>query len=217
LGLSVGYNLGVLAQTLPETNVGASYRLQVSHRLDGTATLNVPAPLAANPRFKLPPTRTGFKTPEIVSLAGSSQILADLVLLAEIQWTNWSVVKNWGIERPDGSALTDQPEQWHGTWFASIGTSYHPDPNWTIRGGFAFDPTPVRNQFRTARIPDADRYWLAMGLGYKWTADLRFDAAYVHIFFGGAPISEVSHTGDLPAGRYSDPVDIVSVSATLRF
>jgi long-chain fatty acid transport protein len=215
--LSVGYNLGVLAQISPGTNLGASYRSQVSHRLDGAAMLNVPAPLAADPRFHTTPTRTDFKTPAIVSLAGSSEILADLMLLAEIQWTNWSVVKNLRIERPDGSALTDQPEQWRGTWFASIGASYHPDPNWTIRGGFAFDPTPVRNQFRTARIPDADRYWLAMGLGYKWTADLRFDAAYVHIFAGGAPINEVSQTGDLLAGRYSDHVDIVSLFATLRF
>ena len=75
----------------------------------------------------------------------------------------------------------------------------------------------VRNQFRTARLPDANRYWLAAGLGYRWTADLRFDAAYVHIFGGDAPINEVSRTGDLLLGRYSNHVDIVSLSATLRF
>ncbi len=215
--LSVGYNLGVLAQVSPETHVGASYRSQVSHRLEGPATLNVPAPLAADQRFQNTPTRTDLKTPDIVSLAGSHQISPDLVLLAEVQWTNWSVVKNLRVERPDGSALTDQPEQWHGTWFASVGASYHPEPDWTIRGGLAFDPTPVRDQFRTARVPDADRYWLAGGLGYKWTADVRFDVAYIHIFGGSAPIKEVSQTGDVLVGRYSDHIDIVSLSATLRF
>ena len=215
--LSVGYNLGVFAQISPETQIGASYRSQVSHRLDGTATINVPAPLAVDPRFQTTPSQTDFKTPEIVSLAGSSRIRPDLMLLAEVQWTNWSVVKNLRIQRPDGSALIDQPEQWHGTWFGSIGASYFPDPNWTIRGGFAFDPTPVRDQFRTARIPDSDRYWLAAGVGYKWTADLRFDAAYVHIFANSAPIDEVSQTGDMLTGRYSNHIDIVSLSATLRF
>lgn len=138
-------------------------------------------------------------------------------MLAEVQWTDWSVVKNLRIERPDGSAVTDQPEQWHGTWFASIGASYHPAPDWTIRGGFAFDPTLVRDQFRTARIPDADRYWVAVGLGYQWTHDLRLDAAYVHIFGGSAPIDEASQTADLLTGQYSDHIDIVSLSATLRF
>jgi long-chain fatty acid transport protein len=173
--------------------------------------------LAASPQFQNTPARADLKTPDVVSLAGSHQISPQLILLAEVQWTNWSVVKNLRVERADGSALTDQPEQWHGTWFASIGASYRPDPNWTLRGGFAFDPTPVRNQFRTARLPDADRYWLAAGLGYEWTPDLRFDAAFVHIFTGSAPISEISQTGDLLAGRYSGHIDIVSLSATLRF
>jgi len=215
--LSVGYNLGIFAQISPETQIGASYRSQVGHRLDGTATLNVPTPLTADPRFQTTPSQTDFKTPEIVSLAGSSRILPDLTLLAEIQWTNWSVVKNLRIQRPDGSALADQREQWHGTWFGSIGVNYYLDTNWTVRGGFAFDPTPVRNQFRTARIPDSDRYWLAAGFSYKWTTDLRFDAAYAHIFGGSAPIDEVSQTGDVLVGRYSNHVDIVSLSATLRF
>ena len=215
--LSVGYNLGVLAEISQGMRLGASYRSQISHRLEGSAMLNVPASLLADPRFQNTLTRTDLKTPDIVTAAGSYHISPDLILLVEVQWTNWSVVKNLRVERPDGSALTDQPEQWHGTWFASIGGSYHPDPSWTIRGGFAFDPTPIRNQFRTARLPDADRYWLAVGLGYTWTPRLRFDVAYVHIFGGSAPINEVSQTGDMLVGRYSNHIDLVSLSATLRF
>lgn len=215
--LSVGYNLGVLAQITPAVRLGASYRSQVAHRLEGSTNVTVPAPLSADPRLQSTPTSTDLKTPDIVSLAGSYQLSPDLILLAEVQWTNWSVVKNLRVERPDGSALSNQPEQWHGTWFGSIGASYYPGPNWVVRGGFAFDPTPVRDQFRTARLPDADRYWLAAGLGYRWTNDLRFDAAYVHIFAGGAPVGEVSQTGDVLVGRYSNHVDIVALSATLRF
>jgi long-chain fatty acid transport protein len=62
------------------------------------------------------------------------------------------------------------------------GASYGADQKWIIRGGFAFDPTPIPNQFRTARLPDAKRYWLALGIGYKSSVDLRFGAANVHIF-----------------------------------
>jgi long-chain fatty acid transport protein len=138
-------------------------------------------------------------------------------LLAEAQWTNWSVVKNLRIERPDGSSLINQPEQWHGTWFGSVGATYRPDPGWIIRGGFAFDPTPIANQFRTARLPDANRYWLAFGIGYAWMPDLRLDAAYGHIFGGNAPINEVSQTGDVLVGHYSTHIDLLSLSAILRF
>jgi long-chain fatty acid transport protein len=215
--LSVGYTLGLLAVVSPGTRLGASYRSQVSHRIEGTATFNVPAALTTSPVFQNTPARVDLKTPDVVSLAASHEISPEVTLLAEVQWTNWSVVKNLRIERPDGSALIDQPEQWHGTWFGSVGATYRPDPSWIIRGGLAFDPTPVGNQFRTARLPDSDRYWLSLGLGYRMTSDIRFDAAYVHIFVANPSINEVSQTGDLLTGRYSGHVDIVSLSATLRF
>jgi long-chain fatty acid transport protein len=214
---SVGYNLGILAQISPATRLGASYRSQIGHRLEGSGNITVPVPLAVDPRFHSTAAQTDLTTPDVVSLAGSHQVSSDLILLAEAQWTNWSVIKNLQVERPDGSLLTNQPEQWHGTWFGSVGASYYPDPNWVVRGGFAFDQTPIRDQFRTARLPDANRYWLAAGLGYRWTADLRFDAAYVHIFGASAPINEVSPTGDLLVGHYSNHIDLVSLSATLRF
>jgi long-chain fatty acid transport protein len=215
--LSVGYTVGLLAELSPGTRVGASYRSQVGHRIEGNAAFSVPAPLVASRLFQNTPASADLKTPDIVSLAGSHQISAEVTLLAEIQWTNWGVLKNLRIERPDGSAITDQPEQWHGTWFGSFGATYRPDPNWTFRGGLAFDPTPIRNEFRTARLPDASRYWLAFGLGYRWTPDLTFDAAYVHILGGTASINEMSQTGDLLVGRYSVNADIVALSATLRF
>jgi long-chain fatty acid transport protein len=137
-----------------------------------------------------------------VSLGASLELSPDITLLAEGQWANWSVVKSLQIERPDGSILSSQAEQWHGTWFGSIGATWRPDPTRTFRGGLAFDRTPVRDQFRTARLPDSDRYWLAFGLGYRWTQDLRFDAAYVHIFSPSPSINEVSQTGDLLGGQY---------------
>jgi long-chain fatty acid transport protein len=161
--VSIGYTLGALAEASPGTRFGVSYRSQVSHRIEGTASFSLPIPLAANQLFQNTPARTDLKTPDILSLAAYHELSPEIALLAEVQWTNWSVVKNLRIERPDGSALLDQPEQWHGTWFGSLGASYRPDPNWIVRGGVAFDPTPIRNQFRTARLPDSDRYWLSAG------------------------------------------------------
>jgi long-chain fatty acid transport protein len=215
--LSVGYILGMLAEVAPGTRLGASYRSQVSHGIEGTATFNVPAPLATSATFQNTPARVDLKTPDIVSLAASHEISPEVTLLAEVQWTDWSVVKNLRIERPDGSTLIDQPEQWRGTWFGSVGATYRPDPSWTVRGGLAFDATPVRNQFLTARLPDSDRYWVSVGLGYQMTSDLRFDAAYAHIFAASPSVNEVSQTGDLLTGRYASHIDIVSLSATLRF
>jgi long-chain fatty acid transport protein len=113
--------------------------------------------------------------------------------------------------------LSDRPENWHGTWFGSIGARYRPAPDWVFRGGFAFDSRAVSTQFRTARLPDSDRYWLAAGVGYRLTPAVALDVAYAHIFARNASISEASPTGDLLTGRYAAHVDIVALSTTFRF
>lgn len=214
---SLGYTLGGLVEPTPRTRFGVSYRSQVSHRIDGEATFAVPAPLTGSPLFQDTPVSADLKTPDIVTLAASHELSPEITLVAEAQWTNWNVVKNLRIQRPDGSALSEQPENWHGTWFGSVGANWQPDSNWTLRGGFAFDPTPIRDQFLTARLPDANRYWLAVGFGYRYTARLRFDAAYAHIFMTSPLINELSSTGDLLTGRYSNHIDLVALSATLLF
>ena len=75
----------------------------------------------------------------------------------------------------------------------------------------------MRDEFRTARLPDTDRYWLAVGLGYRWSDAFRLDAAYARVFGGIVPVSELSQTGDVLSGQAASHADIVSLSATLRF
>jgi len=99
----------LLVEVSPGTRFGASYRSQVSHRVEGSATFNVPAPLATSPVFQNTPARADLKTPDVVSLAGSHEVSPQVTLLAQVQWTNWSVVKNLRIERPDGSARSSGP------------------------------------------------------------------------------------------------------------
>jgi len=109
---AVGYNVGALAEILPETRFGVSYCSQVSHQVEGIAAFEVPAPLTASAAFQNVAAHADLKTPEIVSLAASHNLSPEITLLAEAQRTNWGVVKNLRIQRPDGSALINQPEHW---------------------------------------------------------------------------------------------------------
>ena len=63
----------------------------------------------------------------------------------------------------------------------SGGVSYRYTPQWTWRGGVAWDQTPVPDEFRTVRLPDSDRVWFTAGAQYKWSEALKFDvgAAYI--------------------------------------
>jgi long-chain fatty acid transport protein len=125
------------------------------------------------------------------------------------------------IYRTGGATLQLTPENWDDTWRFSLGASYHVNEQWKLRGGVAFDQTPVPDQFRTARIPDQDRTWLSIGAQWKPTPALAIDVGYAHLFVKDATINDNQGTGvlgnGLLQGTYSNSVDIFSLQMAYSF
>ena len=62
--------------------------------------------------------------------------------------------------------------------------------NWTLRAGYAFDESPVKEMYRTARVPDNDRQWLTAGATYNLNPRWSFDAALAYLFIGTSKLNE---------------------------
>ena len=96
-----------------------------------------------------------------------------------------------------------------------------------MRGGFEFDPTPVKTKYRTPRIPDEDRYWFVVGFGYEPTKTFGIDFAYTYLFTPSYDINdtEVSTSrlangapvGNTVNGKYEADSSIFSLQGTWRF
>ena len=80
----------------------------------------------------------------------------------------------------------------------------------------AFDETPVSDTFRTARIPDGDRTWIAFGAKYRLSPRSMVDVGYAHLFIKDASINK-TESGVTLAGNYESAVDILSAQFTLNF
>lgn len=81
----------------------------------------------------------------------------------------------------------------------------------------AYDETPVPNeQRRTPRVPDEDRYWVALGGGYKFTDNAELNFGYTHIFLDDPKVDKPAEGEDLPRGalqgEYDARIDIVSLN-----
>jgi long-chain fatty acid transport protein len=65
-------------------------------------------------------------------------------------------------------------------WMLRLGVEHRPLPPLLLRGGYAFEPTPVPEQRATTNLLDADRHVLALGAGLDMRAlgwaPLRIDA-----------------------------------------
>ena len=140
-------------------------------------------------------------------------------IMADLTRTGWSAFNELKVVRDDGSTLTSTPENWKNTWRASLGINHHYNEHWISRAGLAYDQSPVLKAYRTPRVLDSDRTWLALGGQYKPDSVSALDFGYAHLFVSDAPIDQdvsASGAGTL-TGNYKSDVNILSVQYTHNF
>jgi long-chain fatty acid transport protein len=211
-----GVTLGMLYEFTPTSRVGLSYRSRVSYTLEGQADFSgVPEPFATALGLTDSDAEADVTTPDVVSLGAYHELNPKWAVMSEVSWTNWSTFDELRVNFDDGRPDSVTEENWEDSWFFSIGADYKPMDNHTLHFGVAYDQSPVPEEFRTARIPDADRYWLSLGYSYDFGPDRTLNLGYTHIFNDEVDIDEtVANVGTL-SGDYSGSADIVS--ASLRF
>ena len=212
-----GYNFGALIQPGPQTNIGITYRSRVQHDFEGGVNYSVPAPLNLSPNFQNSAARAKLTLPDSVGLSITQGIGPKLQVSADVDWTNWSQFKTLNAFRDNGTLIASTPQHYHNSVFASLGAAYTMTEKLTLRAGTAYDKSPVSNAYRTARVPDDDRYWLAVGASYKVLPNVTVDGGYAHIFVHSPRIGEVSPTGDVLTGKYSNAIDIFSLGTRTVF
>jgi long-chain fatty acid transport protein len=218
-----GVQLGAIWEPVPGTKLGAAWRSAVSHTLRGDARFEgVPAPLAgAFPANQ--GVRAKVVTPDIASL-GLAQAVGDRwTLLADLSWTNWSRFRELRVDFENGTSSVTE-ERWRDTVSVALGAEYRWSDALRLRAGVAYDPTPVREETRTPRIPDSDRYWLSVGASWQATRNVELTAGYTHIFAQDTDVrlrDRGPGTSDFLRGNldasYRASVDIFAVQARIAF
>lgn len=207
---SWGFNLGALWQASEATRIGLAYRSEVEQTLAGDVGFSAAAMLNG-------PVNAYITLPDSASLSLFHKLDSRWDLLADITWTGWSDFRELRIVRTNGDVLgTPTEENWSDSYRYSLGANYHLNDKLTLRGGLAFDETPVSDAFRTARIPDEDRTWIAFGAQYRLSRKSAIDVGYAHLFIRDAAIDKAEN-GVTLAGNYEASVDILSAQLTLGF
>lgn len=130
-----------------------------------------------------------------------------LQLLAGATWTDWSSFQYFDIIATDSGVIDDLAglgenyighivEKWHDTISYSVGTEYLLNQDWVVRAGYAFDESPVKDKYRTARVPDNDRQWLTAGATYTLNQHWSFDASIAYMFMDKSKIDEYDYDLD---------------------
>lgn len=212
-----GYNFGALITVDPSTRIGLTYRSRIQHDFSGTADIAVPFPLSLSPALGSGPASAKLVLPDTAAISVTHVFSPQWTGYADLRWTDWSVFRSLNVYRTTGQPISLTPEHYRNTGFVSLGASYAVSDAVTLRGGLGFDATPTTNRYRTARVPDSDRFLVAGGASWRFTSSTTLDAAYSHVFVADSRIDETSATGDVLAGHYSNSIDIVSLGLRAGF
>jgi long-chain fatty acid transport protein len=219
---SWGWNVGALVELSENTRIGVHFRSGVEHEAQGGGDLSTPGPLlaAVGPGIVLRPAALSeVELPAIASASLFHRLNERWSVLADVTWTEWSNLQELrfvfdGI-LPDGV----EDLQWDDAFRYALGAEYRPDSRWVWRLGVAYDESPIPGpEFRIGRLPDADRIWVAAGLGYDFSDRLGFDLGYAHLFVDDPEIDRVDPLEVARLrGEYDASVDILSAQVRWRF
>jgi len=203
-----GGTLGMLYEPSDATRVGLGYRSRIKHTLEGSIS-----------NFAFSDSVTAdFTSPDQVSLGIYHDINDQWAVMGEVQWTGWNSFDELRVQfntlpLPDSVTVED----WDNSWFAALGATWKPSDKLTLRGGIAYDQTPIPDATRTPRIPGNDRTWISAGVSYAVTPGISLDAGYTHIFVDNSTVALNQGVAEELNVTYEHSVDILAVQGTFRF
>lgn len=213
-----GFTLGAMFELSPETRIGVGYRSEMDHGLDGTATFG-------NNLFSMSTTGSAdIALPQMAQVGLYHELSGSLAIMGELGWMGWSSLDQLVVNLNDnmgfGTTLA-QDYNWDDVWFFGIGATWAVNDQWAIRGGVAYDQSPIPDTTRTPRVPGSDRTWASLGASFQATPGFGIDFAYTHVFMDDATVDipDEIGVGGLPGmtATFENSVDIITVQAVVKF
>lgn len=160
-----------------------------------------------------------------------------LTLGFDVVWTQWSAYKtldirfsgNAGLPGTDpaapgvigGLTTSSSKRDYQDALTFRLGGQYQAADKLTVRGGVAYDMTPVRDGYVTPETPDNDRLILTTGLTYAVSEKFGIDASYqfIHILQRTQTQADLVSNGttDRVAGTYDTYINLPGLGVYYNF
>lgn len=226
-GDAFGLNAGALYRG-ENFSLGFNWRGGFDLNLEGDLALdnsNIPAPFLA-----AVPTEAGITTtmsiPHILGFGVAFNLTESLIFTADLHYILWSTFKEFALEIDYPDPVPDDTEtfveDWKNSYVLRGGFQYTVNEKFALRAGFLYDKTPQPVETMDPLLPDANRWALTGGFGYK-SGNFVIDVAYQYEPFNdreSANRGVVLHpvTGvNLGLGTYSTTAHLFGISIGFVF
>ena len=224
--VTYGWNIGMMWEPTEDLRFGLSYRSEVEHEADGTLSLSgAPISAATGNQFSslMGNASATVTAPAWAMLTAAWDINDQYSVYGTFRWTDWSSFDQLTIESQDLSAVLPGGKQtitnnWKDTYLFTVGGDYRFNSQWTFRAGIGYETSPVdQPETRMAIIPDADRWWFAIGTNYKYNDNFEFDVSFSHLRgVHERSCYDRTSTGWKESGRF-DKLDAYLLGAQMQY
>lgn len=218
-----GWNVGLMYEPSENTRIGLSYRSRVKHKAKGDTNLYIMAPGNGPVLAELQADASAtVSLPDIAVLSGYHRLNDRWEILGDVSWTGWSSIPSLTVKSAAPiNRDTELDLKFKDSWRIAIGAQYQLNDSWKLKGGVAWDQSPVqKTAMRPASLPDNDRYWFSIGAQYKPSENTTLDVGYTYLH---VPSSKVNNTNGNEAmygrlsGKYKANAHILGVQLSHRF
>lgn len=190
---ALGYHVGILLKPWTNNRMGLVYFSRFTPKFSGTAQSGG-SPLDFDDANAVSYT---INLPDRINYSITQRFNMQFATMAEVEWTHWSRLKQITMNYNSSASSGIQSFYFKNTWRAGLGADYRPIPRLALKVGAGYDQSPANSTYRSAMIPDSDRYLLAVGAKFAFNKRLSMNIGYAHAFYLNTSIAETGSNNGL--------------------
>lgn len=182
--LKPALDLGLTYKITDDLTLGAAYHSRINFKVKGDAKWKRPAPVAAMAPYAFldQPFDARNYNPDKI-MAGLSWDATDRLCLGfGATYTTWhlydDLIINFDHEMAGpGTKQVKSMKEWHDTWRLAFGGDYALSDEWTLRGSYTWDQSPINGVWADYLVPGDNRHIFGLGLGWtrgQWAVECSY-------------------------------------------
>jgi long-chain fatty acid transport protein len=179
-GHGYGWNAGVYIKTEVGMTVGLTYRSQVNAKIEaGKTTFTVPQALTTS--FPNGTFAASIPLPSTLTLGLGFYPSKAWTLAFDFNYVDWKPYKSLDFTYSTTTAAlqnTSSARNYRDGFAFRGGAEYKATTKTALRFGGGYGISPVQDGYVTPEAPDANRYYVTGGLGYKVAKSLDLDLSF---------------------------------------
>ena len=214
-GWTQTWQLGAMYEFNENSRIGLAYRFKSTQHTHGKEYVYMTAetPMGSMDIFQRYETMADPELPASWILSGYHKWNDKWATEATVKYIQWH--RFYTFPAYSGAGDHSVQYRWKDSWTFALGQEYFANENWTFRAGTAWDQAPTaNNNFRTNRIPDADRIWFSLGASYT-NGNHEVDLGYAFLTMMHGRVRD-SMYNDLEA-KYHNHSNMFSITYQYKF